>query len=237
MSQPFNSWTGLTNLVGGGTITWSSSSLLAVGTTSLAPLKFQSGINLTSAAAGAKEYDGTQFYATIDTTSGRGAHWVDQYFKLTADGGTISTIANFFGTTSNISLVANAHYYIEIVCFYLNTTSGTVTWTLNNSAAPTNQNIYYQEAPVTGLVAPPGTATDLEGAYSKDATAARSFTTGTLTTAVDHYSIFRIWLQNGTGTSLQIQATKNVGGTITPRQGSMWLCRRLSTGNVGTFAA
>ena len=97
-------------------------------------------------------------------------------YAWTTPGGTISTIANYFGATSNISLVANAYYYVEIICFFLNTTSGTVTWTLNNSAAPTSQNVYFQMSPVTGLVAPPGTATDLEGAYSKDATAARSFT-------------------------------------------------------------
>lgn len=181
--------------------------------------------------------DGAQYYATIDTTSGQGAIPVEQYFHLTADGSTISTIANFFSTTSNISLVASAYYYIEVTCFFLNTTSGTVTWTFTNSAAPTSQNIYYQQSPITGLVAPPGTATDLEGAYSKDATAARAFTTGTLTTAVDHYAFFKIWLQNGTGTSLKIQATKNVGGTITPRLGSMWTCRRLSPNNIGTFAA
>jgi hypothetical protein len=181
--------------------------------------------------------DGTAYFGTVDTTSGQGAIPVQQMFHLTADGSTISTIANFFGTTSNIKLVASAYYYIEVMCWFLNTTSGTVTWTFTNSAAPTSQNIYYQQSPNAGVVAPPGTATDLEGHYSKDATAARSFTTGTLTSAVDHFAFFRIWLQNGTGTSLQLQATKNVGGTITPRVGSMWTCTRLSPNNIGTFSA
>lgn len=210
---------------------------IVAGTTSKAALALAAGTNLTSAVAGAVEFDGVQLYNTLDTSSGRGAVPVEQYVHLTADGSTISTIANFFGATSNISLVANAYYYIEIFCWFLNTTSGTVTWTLTNSAAPTSQNIHFTMSPVAGIVAPPGTATQLEGAYSIDATAAKAFTTGTLTTAVDHYAFFRIWLKNGTGTSLKIQATKNVGGTITPRLNSYWVARRLSPNNIGTLAA
>ncbi len=133
--------------------------------------------------------------------------------------------------------MSGAVYEVEVVLFFLNSTAGTVTWTLTNSAAPTNQNIYFEMSPITGIVAPPGTATMLVGQYSKDATAARAFTTGSLTDAVDHYARFRILLHNSTGVSLKIQATKNVGGTITPRRGSYWRARRLSTGNVGTFVA
>lgn len=209
----------------------------AVGTTAIAPTVHQSGTNLTAAAAGATEFDGVQFYHTIDTSSGRGAVPVEQYFHLAADGGTISTIANFFGATSNISLVASGYYVIDVHLWFLNSTAGTVTWTLTNSAAPTSQNIYFEMSPVAGVVAPPGTATMLVGQYVKDATAARAFTTGTLTDAVNHYARFKIFLQNSTGTSLKIQATKNVGGTITPLVNSYWTARRMSPNNIGTFAA
>jgi len=44
------------------TLTASNVTTLAAGTTSIAPLKFQSGTNLTTAQAGAAEYDGTVFY-------------------------------------------------------------------------------------------------------------------------------------------------------------------------------
>ena len=77
----------------------------------------------------------------------------------------------------------------------------------------------------------------LRGQIVKDATAALAITSGTLTDAVNHYTRIRIWLQNGAGTNLKIQATKNVGGTITPRQESFWIARRVAAGNVGTFAA
>ncbi len=202
------------------------------------PLKFQSGTNLTTAEAGACEYDGAVFYQTTDTTSGRGQVPVEQYFYLNADGSTISTIANFFGSTSNVSLVANAYYEIEIFAYFLNTTSGTVTWTFTNSAAPTSQNMHFRFSPIGGVNTTTGGVDYLHGDIVKDATATKALSaTGTLTSAVNHQAHFKIWLKNGTGTSLKIQATKNVGGTITPLTGSYYKCRRLPAATTGTFAA
>lgn len=220
-------------------VQWGTNSLtFPAGTTAIAPYKLQAGTNLTSAAAGAAEFDGVQFYNTIDTTSGRGAVPVEQYFHLAANGGTISTIANFFGANSNISLVASAYYIIDIHLWFTVATQGTVTWTLTNSAAPTSQNIYYEMSPVPGgIVAPPGTATMLVGQVNNDATAAKTVTTGTINDATTNYAHFKIWLKNGTGTSLLVQATKNVGGTLTPQLNSYWIARRMSPNNIGTFAA
>lgn len=231
--------TGTSTLARLATNTFTDAQTLAAGTTTIVPLKFQSGTNLTTAVAGGAEFDGVNYYKTIDTTSGRGIVPVEQYFFLAANGGTIGTIANFFGTTSNISLVASAFYEIEIFLYYLNTTAGTVTWTLTNSAAPTLQNIHFEMSGLTGVVAPAGSAAaSLSGDIVADATAAKALTTtGTLTTAVNHYARIKIWLSNGTGTSLKIQATKLVGGTITPLKGSWWRCRRLPAASTGTFAA
>jgi len=174
-------------------------------------------------------------YGTTDVSSGRSSIGLYNQFKLTANGGTISTIANFFGATSNIGLVAEGYYDIEIIMYYLKTTAGTVTWTLTNSAAPTIQNIYYEMSPITGIVAPPGTATMLVG-QAVNSTAAYTLITGSLTSAVNHYARFRIQLDNGTGVSLKIQATASAG-TITPLAGSIWTARRLNTTNNGTYVA
>jgi hypothetical protein len=145
-------------------------------------------------------------------------------------------VANYFGATSNISLVASAYYHIDIYLYFLKTTTEALTITLLNSAAPTSQNIFWEQSPATGIVAPPGTATLLSGHFSKDATASRTIATAALTTAVDHYIHIKIELQNGTGTSLKIQAT-NPAGSITPRVNSYWTSTRIPTGNTGTFAA
>jgi hypothetical protein len=210
---------------------------LGAGTSILAPVQLTSGTLLATTATGAVEYDGNNIYATVDLTSGRGSVPVTQTYRLTSAGATISTIANYFGSTStNITLVPNASYEIEIILYYLKTTAGTVTWTLTNSAAPTNQNIYYEMSPVTGIVAPPGTASTMLAGQAINQTAAYSFTSASLTTGVNHYAKFVIWLANGAGTSLKIQATCSAG-TITPGIGSIWYCKRLPTGNVATYAA
>jgi hypothetical protein len=210
---------------------------IQAGTAAIAPISLTSGTNLTSAAAGAIEFDGVSMYGTTNTGDGRGRIPLEQYFHLTATGGTISTIANYFGTTSNPSLVSGGYYEIEITMYYLKTTAGTVTWTLTNSATPTNMNYYYEMSPITGIVAPPGTtSTMIAGQIYGITSAASSFTTGSLTTGVNHYARFKIFLSNGTGTSLKIQATASAG-TITPGIGSTWTSRRIPTGNTGTFAA
>ena len=206
------------------------------GTTLVSPIALTAGTNLTTSAAGAIEFDGVNIYGTLDTTTGRSSIGLYNQYKLATNGGAIATgIANYFGATSNIALVANALYEIEITAYFLKTTAGTVTWTLTNSAAPTSQNIYYEMSPITGIVAPPGTATMLEG-QAVNSTATYSFVTGSLTTAVNHFARFRIQLVNGTGTSLQIQVTQSAG-TLTPLAGSIWTARRLNPTNNGTYAA
>ncbi len=211
---------------------------LTAGTTGAAPLGFAAGTNLTTPVAGKVEYDGGNFYTTPEATAGRGVTPSFQTFRLTSNGSTISTIANFFGSTSNPTLVSGGEYIIEIDLYYTNTTAGTVTWTFTNSAAPTSQNIHARFSPVAGIVAPAGSAaaTYLEGDVQGDATAAKALTTsGTLTDATTQWAHFSIHLYNSTGTSLKIQATKLVGGTITPLKGSYWTCTKVPAANVGIF--
>jgi hypothetical protein len=208
----------------------------AAGTTSIPSLTLTGGTNLTSAAAGAVENDSTAIYATTNTTDGRGHVPTRQHLRLTADGSNITTIANYFGTTSNISLVASAAYYLDVFMVFTKTTTEAMTITLTNSAAPTSQNILWEQSPITGLVAPPGTATRLTGYTQNDATAALAIVTGSLTTAVKHFIRLKIELTNGAGTSLKIQAS-NPAGSITPLRGSYWTATRIPSGNTGTFAA
>jgi hypothetical protein len=59
---------------------------------------------------------------------------------------------------------------------------------------------------------------------------------GSLTTAVNHFMHCKIFLKNGTGTSLKIQCA-NPAGSITPLLGSQWTSVRIPTANTGTFAA
>ena len=205
-------------------------------TTAIANLNTPSGVLKTTPVAGDHDYDGAASYITNNTTNGRGFIPVTNYFRLTAAGGTVSTIANYFGANSNIPLVASAFYEIDINAWFLVSTAGTVVWTLTNSAAPTSQSIYYEMSPATGIVAPPGTATALVGQIRNDATATLALSaTGALSDASSQYMHMKIWLSNGAGTSLKIQATKSAG-TITPGIGSYWMARQLPAASTGNFA-
>lgn len=229
-------WTSLAyNSANGGTFT--SVITTPASTTAIANINTPAGVLKTTPIAGDHDFDGAASYITNDTTSGRGFVPVTQYQRLTSNGSTISTIANFFGANSNISLVANAFYEIDAYMWFLNTTSGTLVTTLVNSAAPTSQNIIYETSPVTGIVAPPGTATMLSGQIVNDTTATKALTaTSAITDAVNMYVHLKIWLQNGAGTSLKIQATKSAG-TITPLVGSYYTVHRLPAANTGNAAA
>jgi hypothetical protein len=226
--------TGLTQTITG--IKTITNPTLAAGTTAVPSMTITNGSLLTSQTVNVIENDGVAMYLTSGATQGRGHIPARQYFRLTSDGTAISSIDNFFGAVSNIVLVSGGHYLIKIVMYYLKSTAGTHTITLTNSAAPTNQTIAFYMSPVTGVVAPPGTSTELQGHFVSDATAARTIVTGSLSNAVDHYACTEIMLINSTGTSLRIQSTASVG-TITPRSGSYWIATRLPAGNSGLFAA
>lgn len=231
--------TGAFSLIGaGGASNAAAYVTVAAGTTSVASATITGGTVLTTAAAGALESDAVNVYLTTNTSDGRARIPLEQTFKLVANGTAFNTISNFFGTTSNISLVANAVYEIEVELYFTKTGAEAVTWTFTNSAAPTSMNIHYEQSPITGIVAPGSTAvSNICGDLVASTTAAQTIVTGTLS-AANHYAKFKIWLANGTGTSLKIQASCATASGITPLRGSRWKSQRLPpTLNVGTFAA
>ena len=240
----YNSETTDSLTISSATATFGKTLKPVTGTATVAPMQLTSGTNLTTAAAGVVEYDGSVGYFTPDTTVGRGFIPSTQTFRLTSAGSAIgNTIANFFGTTSNIPLTANAFYEIDIYMLALRgSTAGAATITLTNSAAPTRMFVDYEQSPLAGIAAPPGSVTALTNLYFRGTTttttAAYAFTTGTLAASVNHYFRLKLFLQNGTGTSLKIQMTAGTGNnSMTPQASSAWFCRRLPDANTGTFAA
>lgn len=209
---------------------------LQAGTTTAAPLDFTAGTNLTTALAGAMEFDAVNFYATIDTTSGRGFIPATQIFRLTANGSAIgATIADYFGTTSSITMAANGIYEVEFNLYFTKTTAGTVTFTLTSAQAPVNLNAQYVGTPVGGVgtVGAPQTA----ALVASTSTAAALPVTGSLTTAVNHQYIIKAIVEANATTAgtFKLQATESAG-TITPLRGSYYKVTRLAAGNVGTWA-
>lgn len=118
---------------------------LPAGTASNAPLQLQSGANLTTAVAGAVEFDGKTIYTTPNATSGRSISPSTLLYRLNSDKVGINTSAtqSLFGV--GLSLPANTVYVFESG-FTLQKTAGTTSHTIDISFATTAglNNIRYQ---------------------------------------------------------------------------------------------
>lgn len=220
----------------GGTLT--SQLILAAGTASAgtAPMEFQSGTVNTTAEAGALEYDGAVFYATPNTTSGRGYKPSIHIFRLAANGTAFGpAIGNFFGANSAINLVGGGVYEIEAHCYFTKTTAGTVVVTATTSLAPANLSGVIQTGVITG-----GTATGAAqqiALFNSTATGAAFGATGSLTTAVNHYMKISLIVEaNASASNLRINFTSSAG-TVTPLRTSYYKVTRLPAGNTGLYAA
>ena len=140
---------------------------VAAGTTAIAPLKFQSGTNLTAAAGGAVEYNGKVRYFTPDSaaTGGRALDLT----SFTVVSGADLTLTNATGVQSlfaaandTITLAASTSYFFE--CMFHQTGTGTTAHTLNFAlgGTMTTHNVQYQfhvDQNATSSATPTNTAT------------------------------------------------------------------------------
>ena len=132
-----------TNLVGGGSAftggTLTSNLTLFAGTTASAPLKFQSGTNLTTAAAGNMEFDGTNLYFT-PSTARKTVAFTDSAMTGTVNGitltGTSSTTMTFPSTNATIARTDAAQTFTGVqtfssnVIYHIATNAQTASYTL-----------------------------------------------------------------------------------------------------------
>lgn len=123
----------------GGTLT--SNLTLAAGTSSLSPLTLQSGTNLSTAAAGAVEYDGKVVYST---PAGRGVSPSMMLYRLNSGlvGSNVNTAQAVFGV--GVTLAASTVYAFEYK-FALTKTAGVTSHTigLGFGGTATVNNIFY----------------------------------------------------------------------------------------------
>lgn len=103
------------------------------GTVTLSPLQFTSGTNLTTAAAGAFEYDGVVLYSTPQASQ-RGVSPSEHFLILTNNytGSDVNTAQKVFNSPSNgqITLPANTTYFMEGL-YYITRAAGTNSHTLS----------------------------------------------------------------------------------------------------------
>jgi len=133
---------------------------LSAGTASVAPFNLTSGTNLTTATAGAVEYDGTVFYAT-PTASQRGVIMAEQIILLQAAYTLTSQTAaqKLFNTPASGQVTLSVGTY-EFECFYslssLSSTSGAFGFALGGTATFTQffQSLAIRNGTVSSPTAP-----------------------------------------------------------------------------------
>jgi len=218
---------------------------LAAGTTSLAPLTFQSGTNLTTAAAGAGEFDGTCFYASAAASS-RQVVVTEQLTSLTADYTLTdsATAQKAFNASSNgsVTLAASTAYEVEMLLIGTNTGTTSHTWGIlfagaaTITAAGTMLKVQAYTATSNALTAESGIYIVGAGISSVTAVTAASVS------ATENVSIYvrgRINI-NGAGTLIpQVKFSAQPNGTEKILAGSfirLWPIGAGSVTNVGNWS-
>jgi hypothetical protein len=209
-----------------------SNLILDAGTTATAPIKLTSGANLTTPVAGTFEYNGSSFFQTVDTTSGRGVIPVSQFIYLSSYNSGISSSTPVF-PSSTLSLVSGALYEYEAEVYLFKNGSGTLTWSFNFSVTPGFLNGYYVGQPTGGLYSV-GSATTA-GLQSATGTTITLPNTGTLSSSTyNHYRIKAIF-STPSATTVRLQVTSNSSSVdIVP--GSHAKITRLPISSVGTLS-
>ena len=201
-----------------------------------APLKIGVGTTiLATPEVGAIEYDGSFFYQTPNSTSGRAYVPPFYTFRRTSSGSAIgATIADFFTTPSSLSLEASSVYKITCFAYFTKSTAGTATWTHTFSSAPTVFTANLTYSPVTGIAN--GTQTNVLSYSGGQSTASMAHAaTASLTTGVNHFAKFDIITVTNAATNWRLQLTQSAG-TATPLSGSFYTIEKVGP-STGTFVA
>jgi hypothetical protein len=232
---------------------------LPAGTASVAPLTFTSGINLTTAAAGAVEYDGSAFYATA-AANARQQVDAEQYTIASANSATYNNtgldtasaaavFTSTMGGSTNgaVTLVAGKTYVIEAVYSLTNTGTTSHTWAVLFGGTATITAAHIQafgittstaNTPATGGLTGFGTGTDLTfGGSGIVCTAASTSATEQVTIQLQGVIVV-----NAAGTLIpQMKASARPGASGTPgvvvQRGSYFRIWEMSTGaTVGNWS-
>lgn len=203
------------------------------GTATVAPIVLTSGTNLTTAAAGAVEFDGTAFYATA-VASSRQQLDAEQFIIATANSATYnntgldaSTAAAVFTSTTNsgatngaVTLAAGKTYVFEFLYNLTNTGTTSHTWaTLFGGTATFSTGTNYSVSGNSfGTASTPATG-GLSGFIASTTMSTAVVVTAASTSATEQVTIqgFGTFVVNGAGTVIpQLKASARPGATGTP---------------------
>lgn len=220
-----------------GTTGLSGPVILPAGTTTLAPLDFTSGTNLTTPFAGAMEYDGKVPYFTPQGTQ-RGVVPGMQFYRLNAgyDFTSGTTSAALYGV--GVTLSSSTVYAFEGLFALYRATSTTGVCRLNFAGTATLNNILYQ----TSSVFDPGTIPLVDSNNNIAIINTAAVTAFTISASVNTITAFISGTVsiNAGGTFIPQYSQSVSGGTTTNQAGSYFRIYPIgaagSNTSVGTWA-
>lgn len=177
--------------------------ILAAGTNSVAPLTLTSGTNLTTAAAGSVEYDGTSFYAT-SVASSRQVVCSEQFVCVGATPVSLSNSStsaqSVFASANDALTLAGSTTYFFDAYLYLSTGTTTHTTAFGFGGTATFTSILYDSTLVSAAATTISTTTSSLEVITASATVLNATSTAA-TTKIRLRGVMRI----------------NAGGTIIPQ--------------------
>lgn len=214
------------------------------GTATVAPLTFTAGTNLTTAAAGAVEFDGKVFYSTA-VASSRQVSDAEQFCCLTADfvatttldGSTAGAVFNS-STNGALTLAAGTSYFFEELILLTNTGTTSHTWSTLFGGTATFTSIAYEVLTAGGATSGV-TITTCSALHASVATAVAITAASTSATEQVRARLTGIMRINAAGTVIpQIKASAQPGASGTPGvtilAGSYFRCWPVGSGTVAT---
>jgi len=222
--------------------TLTDTQILAAGTTTIAPLKFQAGTNLTTATAGVMGYDGKVFYATPQGTQ-RGVLPAPQFYRLDSGlaGANATGAQNMLGV--GVTLSASTVYEFESVMF-MSKTAGTTSHTIafGFGGTATINNLIYQGFNSAGIAANTPLLGQTTSYFVANATTAIVLTSAQTAATNGFYITIRGTISVNAGGTFIPQYTLSAapGGAYTTQAGSYFLIYPIGASgantNVGTWA-
>ena len=207
----------------------------SAGTATVAPSVLTAGTNLTTAAAGASEYDGKAFYDSA-VASGRGLRRISHFTALTADfvGTNVNTAQPFFSTAQDvITLSALTSYEFEAVISMsraAGTTSHTIGILFGGTATFTSIGYHAQSTSTTG-----NALGAISSIYGVAATSTVVTAASTTATENNHFVLKGIMRINAAGTVIpQFIFSAAPGGVPTIRANSYFKLTPLGSNTVAS---
>lgn len=239
LTNPLNSSTNstgslvITGGVGVQKTLWANNIILDIGTTTVAPLQFNAGNNLTTPVQGVVEYNGNNAFITADTSgaAGRGIIQASQ-FGVLATSATVASGGAFFTATVRPQLAQGQYHHFRYYLAWTKVTAGTLTYSFTPSAGTFTNLRAEARTYVAGAVL--AAVTNMASITATASATTTSAASASIANAALGYTIIEGFVVPSTNCRLQLNVTDSAG-TVTSALGSNFLVTNLGAVNIGNI--